>query len=96
MSDLRANLSPVSELAIDLERNRGDDVADRGAPGDQLRAVVDHLIPDRPGGVVPAGAGSEDLAVEVGTANDGGELRCSSHAPRFLGIGSLDKVQFRG
>ena len=65
--------------------HRGDDVVDRGAPGDQFRAVVDHLVPDRPGGVVPAGAGSEDLTVEVGTAHGGGELRCSGHGTQTPG-----------
>ena len=73
------------QVALTGGAHRGDDVVDRGALDDQLRAVVDHPIPDRPGGVVPAGAGSEDLTVEVRTANGGGELRCSGHgtqAPR--------------
>ena len=43
-------------------------------------------IPDRPGGVVPAGAGGEEPTVEVRTASGrGGELRCGGHstqAPR--------------
>jgi len=69
------------QVALAGGAHRGDDVADRGALNDQLRAVVDHPIPDRPGGVVPAGAGSEDLAVEVRAVSDGGggELRCSGH-----------------
>jgi hypothetical protein len=68
------------QVALTGRAHRGDDIADRGAPDDQLRAVVDHPVPDRPGGVVPAAVWSEDLAVEVRTANGGGEeLRCSGH-----------------
>jgi hypothetical protein len=68
------------QVALTGGAHRGDDVGDRGALDDQLRAVVDHPIPDRPGGVVPAGAGSEDLAVEVrAVSGGGGELRCSGH-----------------
>src|SRR5262249_50965266 len=72
------------QVALTGGAHRGDDVADRGATDDQLRAVVDHPIPDRPGGVVPAGAGSEDLTVEVRTANGGGgELRFSPKLGSF-------------
>src|SRR6202043_458635 len=44
------------QVALTGDAHRGDDVADRGTPDDQVRAVVDHPIPDRPGGVVPARA----------------------------------------
>ena len=94
------------QVALTGGAHRGDDVGDRGALDDQLRAVVDHPIPDRPGGVVPARAGSEDLSIEVRTVNGGGrEPRCSSHSamvprnrpPREFGLTCiLDGEPLRG
>ena len=64
--------------------DRGDDIADRGTPDDQLRAVIDHPIPDRPGGSYPrvpgvsvaetgraTGVVCAEFAVAAGTADSG-------------------------
>jgi len=83
------------QVALTGGAHRGDDVADRGTADDQLRAVIDHPIPDRPGGVVPARARSEDLTIEVRTVNGGGgELRCSGHGTMVPRNRFPDKVQF--
>ena len=79
---LMIDLTRLSRVTVDpvTRRARVQGGAMLGALDDQGRAVVDHLIPDRPGGVVPAGAGSEDLAVETPAVNGGGgELRCGGH-----------------
>ncbi len=76
-----------ADLQVVLTRRAhcGDDVSDRGALDDQRRAVVDHCVPDPPGGVIPGCARGQEEAVEVQAASDAGGLGCGRHgaeAPR--------------